>query len=353
MPAAPEHRLTYLVSRDYARRTGGWIYNERLLAELAGRGWAIERRLLAEGFPAPSAAARADAAAIYAALPDGALALTDQICLSPIPEIAQAHATRLKLSMIVHHPLAEEHDRGGALAQAMRAGERAALGAARAIIVTSNATAATLRTAYGVNDERLSIAPPGLDPHPRSSRSSDPPLLLSVGAVVPRKGHDRLIAGLAPLAHLSWRLVIAGNLDRAPDHVARLRAAVAAAGLDARVRFVDEIDDEALQNLWNDAALYVAAPRLEGYGMAVAEALARGLPVVATHATATGDWLARDAALVVADGDVASLREALARALTDAALRNRLSEAAHTFAQTLPRWSDTAVIVDRALSQVY
>src|SRR5262249_14228744 len=111
-----------------------------------------------------------------------------------------------------------------------------------------------------------------------------------------------------------------------------------------------ELDDAALEAHWRHASIYAAAARLEGYGMAVAEALARALPVVTTHAGATGDWLSRDAAFVAPGGDINALRDALRRLLTDPALRQRYADAALAFAQTLPSWRNTAVVVNSALA---
>jgi glycosyltransferase involved in cell wall biosynthesis len=176
--------------------------------------------------------------------------------------------------------------------------------------------------------------------------------LLSVGAVVPRKDHGLLIEALGGLADRPWHLRIVGNTTRAAAHVERLRSRIAALGLEERIELAGELDGGAFEAAWRGADLYVASSRHEGYGMAVAEALARGLPVVTTAAGAVGEWIDRRAALVVPIGEVATLRAALASLLDDANRRRHLRDGARTAGAGLPSWDDTARIVDAALRRI-
>ncbi len=344
-------RLVFAISADYARRTGGWIYNQRLLDELRRLGWTVEDLVLPAGFPAPDAAARAASAAAFRGLPDGGLVLVDQLCLGVMPEVAAEQGARLRQVMIVHHPLALE---GDACAAARAESECRALVNVALVLATSQPTADSLRRDYGVDSDRLVVGLPGIDRHlPRPSRPDGDDLrLLGVGAVVPRKDHGLLLEALAGLADRPWHLRIVGDLDRAPAHVDGLRRLLARHGLSDRVAFAGILEGEAFEDAWAEADLYVAASRHEGYGMAVAEAVARGLPVVTTTAGAVESWLDRRAALVVPAGDVMALREALARALDEPALRRSLRDGALAAAAALPRWEATAAVVDAALRRL-
>ncbi len=71
--------------------------------------------------------------------------------------------------------------------------------------------------------------------------------------------------------------------------VARVRAQVGEAGLEDRVSLVGDLGEAALAEQYDRADLFVLATLYEGYGMAVAEALARGLPVVSTATGAIAD----------------------------------------------------------------
>ncbi len=129
-----------------------------------------------------------------------------------------------------------------------------------------------------------------------------------------------------------------------PGATDRLRAAIDSSGCADRIRLSGAISEDELAALYAGADLFVSASLHEGYGMALADALAHGLAIVASRAGAVGDLLPADAALTVAEGDAPALASALRRALTDPALRRRLSDAAWQAGQALPGWDDAARI---------
>ncbi len=127
--------------------------------------------------------------------------VVDGLALGALPEAAEKIARRAPLVALVHHPLALEAGLSPADAQKLFESERKALAAARSVIVTSRATAKRLNADYDVPPERITVAPPGTDRAAPAKGSADGTLrLLSVGAVVPRKGFDVLIAALASIA---------------------------------------------------------------------------------------------------------------------------------------------------------
>jgi glycosyltransferase involved in cell wall biosynthesis len=348
---ATERAAAFVISADYERRTGGWVYNARLLTELRRCGWDIRDVVAPAGFPTPDTTAATATAALLAALPDRTLVLSDQLVTSVLPDIMVAEAARLQLVPIVHHPLALERGRAVAAVEIVTRQERRALSAARRIITTSSATAAILTADYGVAPERLVVARPGIDRLRRSAGSTGgPPLLLTVGAVVPRKDHDTLIAAMAGLRDRAWRLVIAGNTTRASDHVAALRQQIVAVGLVDRIELAGEVEDGELDRIWSAADLFVSSSAHEGFGMAVGEAIARGLPVVTTAAGGVTEWLDRRAAIMVGVGNADALRAAIGRLLDDRDQRERLRIGAAQARANLPGWADTGNIVDHALS---
>src|SRR5207344_1674057 len=114
------------------------------------------------------------------------------------------------------------------------------------------------------------------------------------------------------------------------------------AGLETRVSFAGERGRAALDVLYDAADVFVLSTWYEGYGMAVAEALARGLPVVSTATGAIGDLVGADAGLLVPAGDVAALTDALSSIVGDAGLRARLAAGARGVRQRLPSWDNAA-----------
>ena len=236
----------------------------------------------------------------------------------------------------------------------LHASERRALAAARRVLVTGDRTAATLGD-YGVAQDRVAVVEPGTDRAPlaRGSGSADVHLLC-VASVIPRKGHELLIEALASIPETAWHLSCVGSLVRHPDIVERLGARVTAAGLDNRITFAGEMTASELDVWYDRADVFVLATMYEGYGMAVAEALARGLPIVSTQTgdipRITGNHGA--SALLVRPGDVDGLAEALSAAIRDADLRARLGAGARHVRERLPTWEDSVATLDRVLEAV-
>ena len=340
--------LAFAIPGDLAARTGGYEYDRRLLALLPQQG--IAPRLIAwpDGFPFPDAGARAAAASSLAALADGSLVLIDGLAFGALPDLAEREGQRLRLIALIHHPLALESGLAAAARDALLRSERQALGHARGVVATSATTAHCLVTDYGVPRARIHVARPGTDPlrvAPRGARR-DPPHLLSVGAVIPRKGYDLLVAALAREAGQGWQASIVGSLARDPACVARLRQQIAAAGLEPRIALAGEVADLAP---WYAAAdLFVLPSRHEGYGMVFAEALQHGLPIIGSRAGAIPELVPEEAGLLVPVEDAAALAEALGR-MRDGNLRARYAAGAARAAQGLPRWEDTTRLVADAV----
>lgn len=345
-----QRRLVFASSLDYARHTGGYVYNTRLMQKLAARDTEVVPLDLPAGFPRPDAEARARSAALFAELPEGTLVAADQICLSPLADLLVQEAERLRFVMIFHHPIAMEEGLPPDERARFMAAERAALAACRLVVTTSSTTAETLKRDYGVPAERMVVALPGIERFAVQEPSpADVLRLLSVGAVIPRKGYHDLIEALAGLADLPWTLSIVGDHERAPDYVTKLAGMIRDVGLEDRVVSRGGIASAELDAEWRSAHVYVAASLHEGYGMAVAEAIARGLPTVTTGADAVRGWLDPAAALIVPERSPAALREALRRVLTEPVLRAELRAAALAQAARFPGWADAAEIVGRRL----
>jgi glycosyltransferase involved in cell wall biosynthesis len=210
----------------------------------------------------------------------------------------------------------------------------------------------TLTGDFGVPAEKISVAPPGTEPAARASGTKTPTTLLAVGSLIPRKAFDILVDALAGLVELDWRLKIVGSRDHAPATTAALDALVIAHGLAARIELSGERSSDALREIFDSADVFVSSSLYEGYGMALAEALACGLPIVMTTGGAAAETVPDDAALKVAAGDVDALRSALRRIVADDRLRRRLSDGAWRAGQCLPRWEDAARIIVEAARKI-
>jgi len=341
--------LEFLIPGDLQAATGGYGYDRRMLAGLRELGWQVSVHALDASFPQPSRAALAHAAGVLERLPDQALVLVDGLALGAMPAVVAAHATRLHLLALVHHPLAAESGLPPDLQQSLAQSERLALQSVRQVVVTSRATQLALAH-YGVEPARVAVVEPGTQPAPLAhGPPGDAPELLCVATLTPRKGHDLLFAALAALLPQRWHLTCVGSLTRSPQTVARLRAQLRDHALEARVTLAGEVAADALERHYRAASLFVLATRLEGYGMAVAEALAHGLPVVSTRVGAIAALVAR-AGLLVEPGDEPALRAALRRALGEPGLLGQLAREAAVVRASLSGWPQACARLSQVLA---
>ena len=345
------NEVVFAVPGDLANPTGGYAYDRRIIEGLAALGWRTAVVDLGDGFPFPTNAARAAARTRLAALPIGPPIVIDGLAFGALPEAAAALGATHSLVALVHHPLALETGLSAAASASLRASERTALACARHVIATSSTTARLLAADYDVPSERLSVVEPGTERVATGPRRVESVIaLLSVGAVVPRKGYDVLVAALARLKHLPWRLVIAGDCGRSVDTFRRLVADVAALGLSDRVRLAGTVTAEELASLYASADLFVLPSRFEGYGMAYAEAIAHGVPVIGTNAGAIPETVPADAGVLVPPDDVDMLAATLQRLMNNPAERERLAAGAR--ATAFPSWRGQAALFARALESL-
>lgn len=345
-------RVAFAVPGDLATPTGGYRYNRRIIEELRRLGWRVDVLDLGDGFPFPSAARRAAALAILSAAPCGCPIIVDGLAFGALPE-AGALQSRTPLIALVHQPLATESSLDTAQADIFRRSERAALAAAARVVVTSEATGRIVIADYGVQRRRVSVVRPGNDTVAPACGSNDGVVrLLSVGSVVPDKGYDLLIAAVAGITDLPWRLTIAGDRTRNLAATARLDADISAQGLEDKVAVLGAVSPERVFELCLVSDLFVLASRFEGYGMALAEAVAHGLPVVSTTAGAIPDTVPAGTGLLVPPNDATALMEALRRLIGDRDERQRLAANASIAAAQLPSWQESARLFAGAIAAV-
>ncbi len=340
--------LGFLVPGDITQPTGGYAYARALLRHLPAQGWAPRLISLPEGYPWPDVAALAQTEALLAQVPRHMPLLVDGLCFAAVPPAALAGRA---VAALIHHPLAQETGLSAAQADHLKRAEAAALARAGQVAVASPWTGRTLCQDYGVPADRITVALPGTPRKPQvCPRATQPVQLLSVATITRRKGHDILLKALAALDDLPWHLSLVGSLDRDPDWAAQI--ARQAAAFDGRVSLTGSLSEAAVDQAYARADLVVMASRHEGYGMAHAEALVRGLPIVTTAAGAAQEVVPPAAGAVVPVDDPAALAAALRPLLSSAACRAQAARAAWSAGHTLPDWPDTAAAVATALTRL-
>lgn len=334
--------LDFVLPGDPATLTGGYLYDRRIVDALAGSGWTARVLRLADDFPGASPESLRAADELLAGIPRGRTVVIDGLALPDLAAAVERHATRLDVVALVHHPVGDERGLADETAARMRTNERRAWRAARGIIVTSPWTQRRVAD-DGIPAERIRVVEPGTDRpaecSPTSSPASDVPGLLCVATLTERKGHAVLLDALADVADRPWRLDCVGSTTRDRATAAEIRARIARHNLTDRVILHGEVAHATLAALYRHAHAFVLPSYLEGYGMALADALAHGLPIVAASAGAVPETVG-DAGLLVRPGDRAALSAALRRVLDDAALCSTLAARARERGRALPTWSD-------------
>lgn len=343
--------LVFAYPGDLETRTGGYGYDRRVIAALGDLGWNVEPISLGEGFPNPDPEQLDQAGRMLSQRPDDSLVLIDGLAFGVMDEWASREAKRLKIMALVHHPLALETGLDSDRQAAVAAREKAALAQTRGVIVTSHATAAELATNYAVPAERIAVAVPGMDPAPLAVGSgSGPPLILSIGTLTRRKGHDVLIASLEKLRDLPWTCRIVGSKTLDPGVASEIEQQVARSGLHDRIELAGQIDDTRSE--FAKADIFALASRYEGYGMVFAEALAQGLPIVGCAAGAVPDVVPESAGFLVPPDDPEAFAAALRRLLEEPDTRMSMADAAAIAGSRLPSWRDTAVTIANFLERL-
>jgi glycosyltransferase involved in cell wall biosynthesis len=345
--------VVFAVPGDLATPTGGYAYDRRIIAELAALGWSVGVLDLGEGFPDPPIPVHIAAGARLAALPVGPPVVVDGLAFGVLAPAAAALQGSHALVALVHHPLSLETGLTNDKAEALRVSEYAALSFAQHVIATSPATARLLVADFDVPAERLSVVQPGTDRVNITARPGGGTVsLLAVGSVVPRKGYDVLVAALANLTDLPWRVLIIGDRTRSPETAQRLDGEIARLELSRRIEFIGAIDAESIAAYYKAADLFVLPSRFEGYGMAYAEAIAHGLPVVGTTAGAIPDTVPEGAGVLVPPDDVEALASALRRLIENTEQRQRLGQGAAAAAARFPSWQAQAALFANVLENL-
>lgn len=330
--------VSLIVPAPFDTVSGGYEYDRRMVAGLQALGHAVDVVALPGRHALPDATARDAACAAIDRLPAGTRCIVDGLALPAFAGLEDALAAAGAVGLI-HHPTALETGRDAADRIALQATERRLFGRLARLVVTSETTGEALAREFGVDPARVAIVVPGTDDAPRSTGSDGPTCqVLSVGALIPRKGHDVLLRALARLFDLDWRLTIVGSPDPDPVHALGLRALVDELRIGQRVNFAGTLPPDALETLWRQADLFALATHYEGYGMAVAEALKRGLPVAVTAGGAAAVLVGPEAGIVCQPGDHDQLSKALRRLIFSRDLRREMAEVAWQTGQVLPSW---------------
>lgn len=332
---------------DPAAPSGGNAYDRRVCLDLPGFGWQVVRHAAPGAWPDPDADARESLARTLAGMPDDTVVLLDGLVACGVPDIVVPEAERLRIAVLVHLPLGDETGLDPAVAADLDARERAVLRAVPATIATSDWAVRRLVSHHGLAPDRVHLAAPGADIAPLAPGTDGVSHLVCVAAVTPRKGQHRLVEALAAVRDLPWTCSLVGGLGTDPEYVATLRARIERYGLADRLHLTGPRTGADLDASYAAADLLVLTSYAETYGMAVTEALARGIPVVATDVGGLPEAVGRAPdggvpGILVPPEDPAAIAAELRGWFGEPDVRRRLKAAARGRRSALAGWAATA-----------
>lgn len=335
--------ITFLQPGRLETRTGGSIYNRRIVDGLRRMGHEIVVHELDSTFPLAADRAIEQASAIVTAVADRGVVIADSLLVAALADVLLREAARLHLLALMHLPVALTPGLGSEIAERLGRREARVLRVASRVVVTGRSMVDAVST-HAADLSRVVVVEPGVDAAPVRQRSHEEGTLqlLCVANVVPGKGHDLLLDALSALTTRPWHLTCAGSVTRDRRFVEKLAAQASDRGVASRVSFAGELDDDALASAYAQADLFVLPTRFETYGMAAAEAIAHGLPVVSTATGAIPSIVGDLAGLVVAPDDVDALRGALALVMDDRSVRRRFRAGALRMRTRLRSWATAA-----------
>ncbi|MEU5208423.1 glycosyltransferase family 4 protein [Streptomyces sp. NPDC020742] len=342
---------------DPTAPSGGNTYDLRVCRDLPAAGWQVSRYALPGSWPRPDRTARAGLAHRLAALPDGAVVLLDGLVACGVPEVLAPESARLRLAVLVHLPLGDETGLAPEVAAELDALERRTLHSVQTVVVTSTWAADRLAAHHGLPAGRVTVARPGTDPAPLAPGTDGAGALLCVASLTPRKGQHRLIEALATLAGLPWSCTLVGGAGHDTGYLDQLRSLAQESGLGDRVGFTGPLAGADLAARYAAADLLVLPSYAETYGMVVTEALARGIPVLATAVDGVPEALGRAPdgslpGLLVPSDRPHALAGALADWLGDPELRDQLRKSARGRRAMLEEWEMTSHSLAGALERL-
>ena len=329
-------RIAWVIYGSLEQVSGGYIYDRLIVEQLRQLGDSVTVVSLTPGAAALPALSREDFDVVVG----------DELCFRELLPIFQRSPSPRRV-LLIHHLTAWEHP-PGAERDAVLALEKAVIDAADACVATSHATAERLF------DERLArrvvVAEPGADRLPRSPTGGQEPSgsrlrLMFLGNILRRKRVLELVEAFGRLPSLQCELALVGA-ELEPDYAAQVRDAVAMGGMGSRVRFLGPLPAGGVTDQLAIADALVLPSTLEGYGMALSEALWAAVPVIAARVGAAEKLISETGAgLLFEVNDPAGLGATLGAFTSDALLRRRLRLAAWNAAEMLPRWQNSALLL--------
>lgn len=336
-------RIRFIIPGDIDTPTGGYRYDRAIILEWRMLGIEVDLICLPGGYPFPLGAQLETALSIIKQAQDADICVIDGLAGGCAPHLIAHCANDMPVVALIHHPLGLETGLSTDQSNALEQLEREGLAFVKAVATTSPATTKTVHKLFNYPKNQIHTFMPGVKRGGFVSFRTQRPLrLLSVGSITERKGHDVLIRALGRLRDLEWQLDIVGPKQFNPELFQKLQHIAMDENIAENVTFHGAVNADTLDALYQKADIFALASRYEGYGMAYAEAIVCGLPVIATTAGAIPDTVPESAGLLVPPDNIDALTHALRIMLSDDNFRQKKRTGALQAEPDFPTWPASA-----------
>ena len=346
-------KILFIIPGDINLPTGGYRYDRKILEQWSSIGLDTQLVSLEGNFPNLETTQIANFTQRADDLPLADVAVIDGLAGGVLPDFVKALSERMPVVALVHHPLFLENGLSQNQVEKLKASEAAGLGWASAIVTTSHETAKTVSSFFGFPPNKIHSVLPGVVRGKISKGSETETVnLLCVASIIERKGHRFLLDALKGLRELNWHLDCIGMTSSDPELYSDLMQSVDSSDMGDQISFHGSVTEIQIENAYERADIFVLPSLYEGYGMAYAEAIVRGIPVIGTTAGAIPDTVPKSCGILVAPQNTSALETALRQMITDNELRHQYRKAALDAEPTFPTWSQSAEAFANILESV-
>ena len=336
-------KIAFIIPGDINLPTGGYRYDKEIINAWENSGVEVELISLEGNYPFPSEKEKQSAIDSIKDFPKADIAIVDGLLGGASPNFLKALSQRMPVSALIHHPLCLENGLDADTAKGLETSERHGLEFVENIVTTSPATAKTVAKLFNFDATKIHTVLPGVTRAEISRGSQNSTVnLLCVGSLIERKGHRFLLEALSQLNHLDWRLDCYGSTDFDTKLFAELTKMLETSEHSDKIKFHGAVSDTTLEAAYLNADIFVLPSLYEGYGMVYAEAIVRGLPIIATRAGAIPQTVPETCGILVEPENIEMLKQAIEELISDKELREQYRKAAIREEPNFPTWQKSA-----------
>lgn len=344
--------IHFMAPGEIETLSGGQVYNSHILAGLEALGYNITMHYLGDDFPFPDELTIAKCKAIFKILPQGEPVIIDSLALGSLLPVLMEFYGKNPYIALLHLPFAFNEDIHPNQRDILAQQEKSVLAVTSAIVATSTYTSKIIANWLKLSPP-VYIIPPGVEVNKRKFYWPPyPKRFICVSNYMPNKGQYILIKALTSLKHLNWQLYCFGHKNINPRYVDSLNSVVEKYSLHDKVFINEALTGNKLEEAYLDSDICVLPSYFETYGMVLTEALAHGIPVIASSGGGIRDTVPISMGLFFKPGDISELQSVIRTILADSWLYQRLCAETATYFKQANTWQQSVKKFEEVIKSV-